>query len=313
VSAADEVAAFKRKRQRLAVLVRRAQRILKHACHDAGIRGVVTGRTKTVASFAKKAVQGKPVYDSAGVRLVLVYPDDRDRAVELVRNAFAPEEWSNDFNAAMRPEVFSYRGYHQMAKLKAADAAKAHASVRAEAFEVQVHRPGEALWASMNHDLLYKGLVAVSPDAQRAMHRMAALLELVDMGVAEVKREIQGHRDFAEASVLSALEALYVHFSLEPFDSELSIAVLRAMLPISGPKASLRERLETFVKTKRTKLVYVLGRYEDPLDHVLLRQPESLLLFMLLDEQRGNEVANAWPEALPESVLEAVQALWQPG
>src|SRR5258706_6855222 len=100
MSLEDDFARYKRERPSYVRLVEALKARVESASRAAGLRCTIQGRAKALDSFVKKLiVHPQPyndVYDKAGLRIVVTYPDERDAAAELVRSTLRVS-WERDF------------------------------------------------------------------------------------------------------------------------------------------------------------------------------------------------------------------------
>jgi GTP pyrophosphokinase len=173
---------------------------------DAGINYLsVTGRAKSVASFAAKAVResgGRPVYDDpltqitdqVGVRVITYLRDDVEAVVGLMA-----EQWTVLDDRDMGRETaadgrWGYDSRHLVLRPAAgAGAADRDDGLRWLVLSVQVRTVLQHAWAEFEHDVRYKGTVPVeqAADLNRRFALAAGLLELADREFTAIRDRIQ--------------------------------------------------------------------------------------------------------------------------
>jgi ppGpp synthetase/RelA/SpoT-type nucleotidyltranferase len=257
-------------------------------------------RAKDPASLIKKLiVKGKQydeIGDRAGVRLVLALPTDREAAIACIRSAVTVVA-EEDKRAKLEPGEFAYGGMHFEATLGPP------AGIRCE---VQLHTPGEALWASVTHDLAYKALLPMPYAAERALFRMRALTEVFDSEVERVAGVLEELMVSAEALTLKELEPRFLRLAQRPYNAELSVAVIRQLL--SGQVANdVVGKLSKFCDDNADRLAGIFTKYAES-TNPLLTQPEAMLIFCLLDAD-AFAVRESW-NGLPVASLEEFEAIW---
>jgi len=173
---------------------------------DAGINYLsVTGRAKSVASFAAKAVRevdGRPVYDDpltqitdqVGVRVVTYLRDDLDAVASLLA-----EQWTVIDDRDMGQETaadgrWGYASRHLVLR----PGGPAEAEVQDDempwlVLSVQVRTVLQHAWAEFEHDVRYKGTVPdeQAADLNRRFALAAGLLELADREFTAIRDQIQ--------------------------------------------------------------------------------------------------------------------------
>ncbi len=166
---------------------------------DAGINYLsVTGRTKSVASFAAKAertVAGAPLYrdpldeitDQIGIRVVTYLRGDVTAVADLLGDQLAVLDDRDMGQETASEGRFGYASRHLLV---------AHDSLKGLRAQVQVRTVLQHAWAEFEHAIRYKGTIPEehAPDLDRRFTLAAGLLELAD-------REFTTIRDRLQASV----------------------------------------------------------------------------------------------------------------
>jgi putative GTP pyrophosphokinase len=166
---------------------------------DAGINYLtVTGRTKSVASFAAKAaraVEGTPAYDDpltgitdqVGVRVVAYLLSEVEAVAELLAEEFTILDDRDMGRETASQGRFGYASRHLLVSgEKRSDGLSQPASV-------QVRTVLQHAWAEFEHDIRYKGTVPAehAPDLDRRFTLAAGLLELADREFSEIRARIR--------------------------------------------------------------------------------------------------------------------------
>lgn len=314
MSLEEDFERFRQERPLYAQLAHTLEAKAREACRRSGIRCSVTSRAKALDSFAKKLIlRPQPyddVFDKAGVRVLVAYPDDRDTVAKAMRDTFEVS-WEKDFVTDLDPTRFEYRGLHLTIGLRADNREDVPAQLWPLVAELQVHRPGEAVWASVGHDLFYKSRLGGDRPARRAMNRLSALLELVDISMAEIRKTLLTGPGADVARIIDAIERDFLRLRGRPFSEPLTLDVVEALRPLVGNVDAFLRAYLVFVETNDAKLVHVFSEYEDDFRHILLSQPESLLIFYLLGVDRPG-LDERWPTSVPTKALDALSAVWAP-
>jgi predicted RNase H-like nuclease/ppGpp synthetase/RelA/SpoT-type nucleotidyltranferase len=172
---------------------------------DAGINYLsVTGRTKSVASFAAKAeraLDGVPLYadpleeitDQIGVRVITYLRSDVAAVADLLGDQLAVLDNRDLGQETASQGRFGYASRHLLVTLERPAGADSPAGRRAQ---VQIRTVLQHAWAEFEHAIRYKGTIpaADAPDLDRRFTLAAGLLELAD-------REFSLIRDRLQASV----------------------------------------------------------------------------------------------------------------
>lgn len=261
-----------------------AREKLEVAFKSAGIAATFQGRAKEVGSLVKKLMRTGKKYeairDKAGIRARLLYPDDRERALEVVTQTFQVVRL-DEKRAKRDHKTFDYAGAHFIVRLEKGG----------KLCEVQIHTPGEGLWASVAHDLIYKDQHDVPQELRRAMHRLCAMTELFDEEVTRVRLRLSGPAHEPH-SMLFDLERIYLGLTSVAFDKQLSLTALPYLKSIVRD-AVTSDRLEAFATKHEAKLREIYGSRQPGIEPLLF-QPEALLIFLAIEED-AYYCADAWP------------------
>ncbi|WP_148615387.1 DUF429 domain-containing protein [Nocardioides rubriscoriae] len=161
---------------------------------EAGINYLsVTGRTKTVASFAEKAartVAGTPLYDDpltqltdqVGVRVITYVAGDVDAVADVLAEQVTVTDDRDLGQETASEGRFGYASRHLLLDLDR------------QLVQVQIRTVLQHAWAEFEHDIRYKGTV---PDEHarefdRRFTLAAGLLELADREFAEIRDRLRG-------------------------------------------------------------------------------------------------------------------------
>ncbi len=168
---------------------------------EAGINYLsVSGRAKSVASFAAKAartVDGKPVFadplvditDQIGVRVITYLHSD----VAAVADLLAEElEVLGDRDLGQETANEGQWGYASRHLLVGPDGSSAHEGPDRVA-QVQIRTVLQHAWAEFEHAIRYKGTIPQekAPDLDRRFTLAAGLLELADREFSMIRDELQ--------------------------------------------------------------------------------------------------------------------------
>jgi ppGpp synthetase/RelA/SpoT-type nucleotidyltranferase len=173
---------------------------------DAGINYLsVTGRTKSIESFAAKATRtadGQPVYadpltditDQIGVRVVTYLRGDVTAVADVLADQFSVFDDRDMGRETARQGRFGYSSRHLLVApdpLKALPAA--YRGLKGYTASVQVRTILQHAWAEFEHDVRYKGTIPEeqAPDLDRRFTLAAGLLELADREFSEIRDRLQ--------------------------------------------------------------------------------------------------------------------------
>jgi predicted RNase H-like nuclease len=171
-----------------------AVRTVQALLDDAGINYLsVTGRTKSVASFAEKATRsegGVPLYadplteitDQIGVRVIAYVKGDVEAVAHLLDDQVEVQDDRDMGLETANAGRFGYASRHLLITLSG------------RTVQVQVRTVLQHAWAEFEHDIRYKG--SVPPEHAREFDRRftlaAGLLELADTEFATIRERLRG-------------------------------------------------------------------------------------------------------------------------
>lgn len=183
---------------------------------EAGINYLsVTGRTKSVASFAEKAARtsaGRPLYpdplrqitDQIGVRIITYVRDDVAAVAGLLGDQVVVHDDRDMGQETASEGRFGYASRHLLVGLDPArEGQPPYAELTGRLVQVQIRTVLQHAWAEFEHDIRYKGTVPAehAPDFDRRFTLAAGLLELADREFSTIREALRPHdRGAAEAS-----------------------------------------------------------------------------------------------------------------
>ena len=163
---------------------------------EAGINYLsVTGRTKSVPSFAEKAARtldGEPLYpeplrditDQIGVRIITYVHSDVAAVAELLGDQVVVHDDRDLGEETASEGRFGYASRHLLIGLDQGRRAS-----------VQIRTVLQHAWAEFEHDIRYKGTVPAehAPDFDRRFTLAAGLLELADREFSSIREALRPH------------------------------------------------------------------------------------------------------------------------
>ena len=165
---------------------------------DAGINYLsVTGRAKSVASFATKAsreIDGTPVFadplrditDQIGVRVITYLHRDVDAVAQLLADQALVLDDRDMGRETASEGRFGYSSRHLLLEMAASRTA-------GQPVQVQIRTVLQHAWAEFEHDIRYKGTIPEEhvPDLDRRFTLAAGLLELADREFSQIRDRLQ--------------------------------------------------------------------------------------------------------------------------
>jgi ppGpp synthetase/RelA/SpoT-type nucleotidyltranferase len=298
-------------------LARYVADVAKVESRKRGLPCTISGRVKDVGSFLKKTLRKAyqdpftEITDKAGVRLTTTYADVVPRLEDMVRETFTVTH-EEDKRQSLGFAELGYRGTHFDVALPDVLLA-GREEFRDRNCEIQVHTRAENLWADISHEVLYKPAQEPPPAIGRRVYRLVALVEIFDGEIQDARKALWAEAGFQEAAMLAELEGHFYRFTGQPFDRELSLAVLGALKAVYSADELARYSvlLEDFVASQEAKISHIFEAYaaDESAAQLLVYQPESLAVFERL-ETVPNQVKTAWANVLPIELLDELAAIW---
>lgn len=202
------VAEFADKQPSLVAVSERFITLVTGILDDAGINYLsVTGRAKTVESFAAKAHRqrdGRLVHpdplrditDQVGVRVIAYVQSDVVAVAELLADQLTVLDDRDMGLETARAGRFGYASRHMLVSLDRADSGAGGglpAYDPTRCVSVQLRTVLQHAWAEFEHEIRYKGTVPTEhvPDLDRRFTLAAGLLELADREFSTIRDKIQ--------------------------------------------------------------------------------------------------------------------------
>jgi ppGpp synthetase/RelA/SpoT-type nucleotidyltranferase len=208
------VAAYAADHDNLVLAGAEAVELVTSVLDEAGINYLtVSGRTKSIASFAEKAtrtVDGERLYadplreigDQLGVRVITYVRDDVDAVADLLGDQVVVNDDRDLGRETASEGRFGYASRHLQISLDPArESQPAYAHLRGRNVQVQIRTVLQHAWAEFEHDIRYKGTVPAehAHDFDRRFTLAAGLLELADQEFATIRDRLRGPVDADQA------------------------------------------------------------------------------------------------------------------
>ncbi len=310
-------AAYLAERPVYARLAQHVAGMLQKETRRQGIPCTVDDRAKEIQSFLKKALRKKytspleETRDKAGVRVIISYANTLNALSDIIYKLFIVDNCEDKRNN-LGYDQLGYQGVHYEIRLHPEAVPDYDQGLTDKICEIQLHTAAQHLWSDISHRFLYKPPQPPEPETQRAIYRLVAIVEIFDKEVVAARQEILTQPNFPEAMMLDSLESQYYRLVGRPFDRELSLHVVQALRPLFTASELDRydSMLHDFVDQHEGKLGEIYEDYaEDKRVDLLLYQPESLLVFELL-EKDPFRLRQAWSRVLPVDLLESLASIW---
>jgi len=296
---------------------------LRDATRALGIAAQVDGRVKGVGSFLRKILRteasGKgyanpieDMSDKVGVRADVLTTRDREKLcahVEAEGSKFKILKRDDKLDN-LKSDTLGYQGVHfDIEPLWPPADRRRHLHA-----EIQVRTASQSAWAQISHDLAYKVPEDLIPKSEkRRLMRLTALVELFDEEVDRTRTNLLNNPRYPIGRILEALRValLQVAGYQADADPELTQLVVGSLLRHYTPEqlSGLEELIPAFISRQEPKLRATYGEYHDSSRHLLLFQPEAILVFMQL-ESAPFALKEAWESMLPVEELRSLANVW---
>lgn len=177
---------------------------------DAGINYLtVTGRAKTVESFAAKAARtadGRPVYpdplqditDQVGVRVITYLHSDVTAVADVLADHFVVLDDRDMGQETASEGRFGYASRHLLVTARKTRGPSERAA-QTRAAQVQIRTVLQHAWAEFEHDIRYKGNIPAehAPELDRRFTLAAGLLELADREFSIIRERLRAGGELA--------------------------------------------------------------------------------------------------------------------
>jgi ppGpp synthetase/RelA/SpoT-type nucleotidyltranferase len=184
-----------------------AVQLVTSVLDEAGINYLsVSGRTKSVASFAEKSTRSadgvrlytdplREIGDQLGVRVITYVRDDVAAVADLLADQVVVADDRDLGRETASEGRFGYASRHLQIALDAArEGQPAYVHLAGRNVQVQIRTVLQHAWAEFEHDIRYKGTVPAehAPDFDRRFTLAAGLLELADQEFATIRDRLRG-------------------------------------------------------------------------------------------------------------------------
>lgn len=292
---------------------------LRTAVKSVAVRAAISHRAKEVPSLLRKAVVKERVdnlqliRDKAGARVTVSSETDITPVVTAIRETTVLEvDAYEDVVERYSVREFDYRGIHLEVRLPPGHLPEIPDSLGDLWCEVQVRTAAQTLWADTAHPI-YKNSEHVPDEVKRRLHRLMALMELYDEEVMRARMQLAETEGYEESKIVFELEHLFYGLVAREHDPETSHLIVRGLLPLydGAPADEVIAQLDDFVRAERPRLSWTYRRYANVADRPLLFQPESIMIFERIENDR-HRLRERWgEEILPDELLVEMAEAWR--
>jgi GTP pyrophosphokinase len=156
--------------------------------------------------------------DLIGLRAVFLFSRDIRKAMEIIKQEFEVISEENT-EVRLQDKEFGYRSFHLIIKVhKNSSAEEPFNKLPQFRAELQIRTMAQHIWASASHKLQYKYEDGVPIPVRRSIHRVSALLEVVDL---EFERVLQEKKEYSESINMAEDTLLNVDVLIRLLDEKL--------------------------------------------------------------------------------------------
>jgi GTP pyrophosphokinase len=205
--------------------------------------------------------------DLVGLRIIVLFLSDLDKVCNIIEANFSVLE-RDDTQQRLQESQFGYSSIHYLIKLPdqwlRTPSMTGFGGLKAE---VQVRTAAQHIWAAASHKLQYKQESNVPTPVRRAIYRVSALLETIDL---ELERVLAERVQYQGAITHSDVQ--------EGLNTDVLARILNEVLPAENKEevetyAEFLEDLGHFSITTQRQLEEILIRHKDT---VLAEDAESV-------------------------------------
>lgn len=159
--------------------------------HEIDVAGF-SERAKSVESFREKISRKEydnpldQTEDLAGVRIVCLYDDDRERIAEICAGEFEVLK-TDDRGYALGADRMGYSGTHLIVRLGAGYSGGRYKGITDLKCEIQIRTAVQDAWALISHGMVYKHEQDVPIELRRDLNHAATLLEIAQSKFDELR------------------------------------------------------------------------------------------------------------------------------
>jgi putative GTP pyrophosphokinase len=202
----------------------------------------IQARTKKWESISGKLDRGvvrlssiHDLQDLVGLRLILQFRSQADAVRTAIGNTFTVVK-EYDTSDRLKDDQFGYSSIHIIVKIPAEWlSVPTMAGLGDLMAEVQIRTLAQHIWAAASHELQYKQESSVPPAIRRAIYRVSALLETIDLELDRVLAQRQKY--VAEVAIDPTKDV-----------SELNVDLLEKTLDSLWPPANKDKKEEDYAE-----------------------------------------------------------------
>lgn len=170
----------------------------------------IKDKTKLESKIVKKShkyTKLSEITDVCGIRIITYFEDEVDKIAEIIKLEFNVDSKNSIDKRQLETDRFGYRSLHYVVSLKENRARLAEYKKYADLkVEIQIRTILQHSWAEIEHDIGYKGEIAIPDFAKRTFYRVAALLETADLEFVSLKNTLKDYEDKVKIDIVKTPE-----------------------------------------------------------------------------------------------------------
>jgi ppGpp synthetase/RelA/SpoT-type nucleotidyltranferase len=236
----------------------------------------------------------KEVQDLFGLRIILLFKRDVDKVSKLITDNFSIVKHYDTLHR-LHEDQFGYSSIHEIIKLP--DdwlSLPTLTQMGGLIAEIQIRTVAQHIWAEASHNLQYKQEDNVPGSVRRAIHRVSALLETVDL---EFERVLEQRESYRTDIVISETK------------EELNVDLLEKILDVKLPLINKDPEEESYSDLITDLLAFGIDNY-DKLSEVIdkhldeaIKKDKEIVKSKLKDFEDGKRIYYTTIERLQKGVF----------
>jgi len=251
------------------------EKILERIARHCSSNFIIQVRVKTISSFAEKIQRQKyykksveEIDDLCGGRIILPSMDEVKKVCKLIEDNFVIN-WKNseDKLEEMKVSEFGYLSTHYSVHLMPDspfyDGLKIPKMFYWLKAEIQIRTFLQHVWATIYHDIGYKGRFEIPKKWNREFYRLAAILENADESFSQIQRALLEYESnyggyMTEKQINEEIEKLEIVYAADPENIDIAHRIAKMAISIGKWEKAI-SMLQKFIDSKNAPILRDLG------------------------------------------------------
>lgn len=228
------------------------------------------------------------ITDLVGIRIITYFEDEVDKIASIIEAEFQIDKENSIDKRKIEADRFGYKSLHFVAELsKQRKGLTEYKRFRDIKIEIQIRSILQHAWAEIEHDIGYKGELAIPDAFKRNFYRVAALLETADSEFVKIKDGLKQY----EATIDDVIKK-------HPKDVEINAASLKSFILTNSTYLALEKALSKFIKFMDSIEHKYMERNTEALYYVKITTIEQLEKALKVNHDRIIKFAMEWTRGL---------------